>query len=302
MRWISALILLSALLSNGVISHAKTRPLLAWNAALNVIALGAQAQVSLYDGRTQARLAVLASEGAALTALAWQPEGDLLATGDAEGRLCLWSAVTFVRECAEADRSAIRALAWHAAGTLLASAADDRVRVWRVQSLSAEHVWSAEGVVTALAWYANSLAVGGAIRGTYEQGFLTIHSVSGELEQRYTAELRPPSALQHVADLIGVITPFEVFTWQPTAQRYAPLYLPLSEGEAVQRAVWHLDASQALVALDQRLLCFTDGLPQGEIKLTTPLIALDWNAQAQTAAFVTESGSLRFVRTADCRQ
>jgi hypothetical protein len=301
MRWISALVLLSALLSDVTAGHAKARPLLAWNAALNIVALSAQTQVHLYDARTQALLAVLENENAALTALAWQPEGVLLATGDVDGRLCLWSVVNFTRACSKADGAAIRALAWHAAGTALVSAADDRVRVWQVESLSVSHAWSAEGVVTALAWFADDLAVGGALRGTYEQGFLAIHHVSGALRQRYTAELRPPLAVQHFADQIGVVTPFEVFTWQPSAQRYLPLYLPLGEGEAVRRAVWHVDGSQALVLLDRRLLCFTDSVSYSEIERAAPSAALDWNAHAQTAALATEDGNLRFISTARCR-
>jgi hypothetical protein len=301
MRWISALILLSALLSDSTAGRAKAQSLLAWNATLGVIALSAQTQVHLYDARTQALLAVLGNGSAALTALAWQPEGALLATGDADGRLCLWSAVHFTQECSKADSAAIRAVAWHANGTALASAADDRVRVWQVEPLSVSFAWSAEGVVTALAWRADDLAVGGAVRGAYEQGFLAIHHASGALKQRYAAELRPPSALQRVADQIGVVTLFEVFTWQPTAQRYSPLYLPLSESEAVRRAVWHMDGSQVLVLLARRLLCFTDSVSYGEIVLTAPIAALDWNAQAQTAALVTEDGSLRFVSTARCR-
>jgi len=301
MRWISALILLSALLGDGTAGHAKARPLLAWNAALDVIALSAQTQVHLYDAQTQALLAVLGNGNAALTALAWQPEGVLLATGDADGRLCLWSAVSFRQECSKADSAAIRAVAWHANGTALASAADDRVRVWQVEPLSVSFAWSAEGVVTALAWRADDLAVGGAVRGAYEQGFLAIYHASGALKQRYIAELRPPSAVQCVADQIGVVTPFEVFTWQPTAQRYLPLYLPLREGEAVRRAVWHMDGAQALVLLDRRLLCFTDSVSHGEIELVAPIAAFDWNAQAQTAALVAEDGSLRFISTAHCR-
>jgi hypothetical protein len=274
---------------------------LAWNTALDVIALGAQAQVHLYDARTQALLAVLGNGSAALTALAWQPNGILLATGDAEGELCLWSAVDFTRECSKANDSAIRALAWHAAGAALASAADDDVRIWQIKPLSVSHAWSAEGIVTALTWHADDLAIGGAVRGTYEQGFLAVHDVLGALKQRYTAELRPPLVLQRVADRIGAVTPFEVFTWQPSAKRYLPLYLPLREGEAVRRAVWHEDGAQALVLLDRRLLCFTDSVSYSEIELTAPVVALDWNAQAQAAALVTEGSSLRLISTAHCR-
>lgn len=226
MRWTSALIALSVVLSSALPICARDRLLMAWSAASNLIAVGIRDQVRLYDGNTQQLVAVLEGKGAPLMALAWQPEGDLLATGDANGWLCLWSAAAFTSECRLFADFVIRVLAWHPSGDLLVGASGDQVRFWRVPSLALSRAWSAEGIVTALAWQAESLAVGGALRGTYEQGFLTLYSSLGEVQQRYTAEMRPPLSLQSLsADRLGVSAPFDVFVWQRATQQSVPLYL-----------------------------------------------------------------------------
>lgn len=301
MRWISALLVLIGVLSGGTISHAQSRALMAWSAALNLIAVGIADQVRLHDGQTQQLLAVLEGEGAALRALAWQPEGVLLATGDAEGRLCVWSALDFTRQCSAPQGGAIRALAWQAEGAWLASADGERVRVWQVESLALRYEWTAEGVVTALAWQAGSLAVGGALRGTYEQGFLALYDIQGELRERYIAEMRPPLSLQSLADhQLGVGTPFEVFTWQSETGRYMPLYLPLEEGESVRGVAWSPDGAQALIVLGARLLCFAEGVPHGAIRLSNSAQALVWEAEGRYAALLTEDGSLALIAAARC--
>ncbi len=300
MRWISGLALLCALLNGGALSHAKSRPLMAWSAALNIIALSVQERVSLYDGGTQQLLAVLEGKST-LTALAWQPAGDLLAMGDADGWLCLWSAAEFTRQCRSLEGSAIRALAWHPSGASLASASGDRVHLWQVEGLALSQVWSAEGLVTALAWQADQLAVGGALQGTYEQGFLALYNQFGTAQQRYTAEMRPPLSLQSLADdRLAVGTPFDVFVWSTQTQHYLPLYLPLSEGEAVRVAAWRPDGVRALVVLDRRLLCFAEGALAGEHTLDMPAAALTWTGFSN-AALLTEDGSLRFVEVPGCQ-
>lgn len=302
MRWTSALIALSVVLSSALPICARDRLLMAWSAASNLIAVGIRDQVRLYDGNTQQLVAVLEGKGAPLMALAWQPEGDLLATGDANGWLCLWSAAAFTSECRLFADFVIRVLAWHPSGDLLVGASGDQVRFWRVPSLALSRAWSAEGIVTALAWQAESLAVGGALRGTYEQGFLTLYSSLGEVQQRYTAEMRPPLSLQSLsADRLGVSAPFDVFVWQRATQQSVPLYLPLREGEAVRLAAWSADGARALVALNERVLCYADGKLVGEIALDVPVAALTWQDDAPYATLLTEEGGLRFVEVARCR-
>ncbi|RMF50787.1 MAG: hypothetical protein D6749_09605 [Chloroflexota bacterium] len=301
MRWISALILLSALLGDSALGYAKSRALMAWNRARDIIAISLQAQIRLHDGRTQKLIAVLENESA-LTALAWQPEGDWLATGDADGRLCLWSAVALTRQCSLGAGVSVRALAWHPKDGLIASASEDQVRLWRVESLTLRRAWSAEGIVTALAWHGDRLAVGGAVRGTYEQGFLALYDESGAVQARYAAEMRPPLNLQSLqGDQLGVSTPFDVFRWRVSEQRYLPLYLPLREGESVRLAAWRADAAQALVVLDQRLLCFAESAPHGERGLEKPIVAFSWNAEAQRVALLSEDGALQVIAAEPCR-
>ncbi|MFN7209912.1 MAG: WD40 repeat domain-containing protein [Aggregatilineales bacterium] len=302
MRWISALIALSVVLSGTTPSGARGRPLMAWSASLNLIAIGVEDQVRLYDGGTQRLVAVLEGKGAPLTALAWQPEGDLLATGDANGWLCLWSAAAFTSECRLLEDFVLRALAWQPSGDLLVGASGDQIRLWQAPSLLLSRAWSAEGIVTALAWQAESLAVGGALRGTYEQGFLALYDRFGALQQRYTAEMRPPLSLQSLpADRVGVSAPFDVFVWQRATQQSVPLYLPLREGEAVRFAAWSADGARVRVALNERLLCFAEGEFVGEIALDVPVAALAWQDGAPYAAILTEEGGLRFVEVARCR-
>jgi WD40 repeat protein len=301
MRWISALLVLIGVLGNGTPSHAQSRALMAWSASLNLIALGIADQVRLHDGQTQQLLAVLEGAGATLTALAWQPEGVLLATGDAEGRVCLWSGVDFTRQCSTSQGGAIRALAWQAEGAWLASAEGERVRVWQVEPLVARYEWSAEGVVTALAWQADRLAVGGALRGTYEQGFLALYDIQGSLQRRYLAEMRPPLSLQSLADdQLGVSTPFEVFTWQSETGRYMPLYLPLEEGESVRGVAWSPDGAQTLIVVGARLLCFAEGAPYSAVRLSASGRSLAWAAEGQLAALLTDDGSLYLIAAARC--
>ncbi|MCS6871167.1 MAG: hypothetical protein NZ571_06890 [Anaerolineae bacterium] len=301
MRWISALILLSILLSSSMTSHAKGRLLMTWSATNNMIALGVEDQVRLYDAHTQQLLAVLGGRGAALTALAWQPEGVLLATGDANGRLCLWSVPDFRQECSTAESSDIRALAWQANGARLAAAGSDRVQIWQTRPLALIAEWSAEGIVTALAWQGDRLAVGGALRGTYEQGFLVRYDSIGNLQDRYTAELRPPLSLQSLGDdLLGVGTLFDVFIWQVTSRHYRPLYLPLGEGEFVHQVTWSPDAARALVLLGNRLLCFSETMPHSELKLTVPAEALIWHVEAGYIVLLTENGSLSLIEAVKC--
>lgn len=308
MRWISLTLIGALLLSLAApISRAQAtvRPLLAWSPTADLIALTNADQVLLYslsaDLDAWELQTTLSGEGAALSALAWQPHGEALAAGDVEGRLFLWTLADLVRQQAQAHSAPIRALAWQAEGAHIAAADRDSLSVWAVQPLALEQTWASEGIITALAWHGDLIAVGGAQRGTYEQGYLALHNQAGALVERYSAEMRAPFNLQSLpGSQLGIGTPFDVFVWQPRTDAYKPLYLPFTEGESAALAVWSLRGDQAVVALGSRLLCFAEGAPNGESALVLPLVAAAWRADGAYAALLASDGTLSLLAAAAC--
>lgn len=309
MRWIN-LALIGALLINLAatpISHAQpaVRPLLAWSPTADLIALSEADQVMLYslsaDLSAWELQATLSGEGAAFSALAWQPQGEALVAGDVEGRLFLWTLSDLARQHTQAHSAAIRTLAWQAQGALIAAADLDSLSVWSAQPLSLLHTWASEGIITALAWHADLIAVGGAQRGSYEQGYVALHDQFGALVERYNAEMRAPFSLQSLPDSqIGIGTPFDVFLWQPRTDTYAPLYLPFTEGESAALAAWSPRGERAAVALGSRLLCFAEGAPNGAISMALPVVAAAWRADGDYAALLAKDGALSILAAATC--
>jgi hypothetical protein len=309
MRWISLTLIGALLLSLAAAptSRAQTavRPLLAWSPTADLIALTNADQVLLYslsaDLDAWELQTSFSGEGAVISALAWQPQGAALAAGDVEGRLFLWTLSDQTRQQAQAHSAPIRALAWQAEGAHIAAADRDWLSVWAVQPLALEQRWVGEGVITALVWHGDLIAVGGAQRATYEQGYLTLHDQRGALVERYSAEMRAPFSLQSLPDSqLGIGTPFDVFVWQPHTDAYTPLSLPFTEGESAGLAIWSPRGDRALVALGSRLLCLAEGVPNGEMALVLPVAAAAWRADGAYAALLADDGALSILAAATC--
>src|SRR5687768_5237692 len=75
--------------------------------------------------------ATLPGHGFGTTAVAWKPSGELIATAGQDGKVRIWDATLWQERAALDGGSAwVEHLAFTADGSLLASAAGKKVRVW----------------------------------------------------------------------------------------------------------------------------------------------------------------------------
>jgi WD40 repeat protein len=93
-------------------------------------------EVQLYDTKTGALIAALASHQGYADALAWSPDGKRLAASGEFGKVTLWDVETSTETAAlEGHRGLVFSLSWSPDGARLASAGEDRmVRVWNTRT------------------------------------------------------------------------------------------------------------------------------------------------------------------------
>jgi WD40 repeat protein len=123
-------------------------------------------QASLYNvNLTDANLkeSVFATELTSVFAMAFSPDGKVLATGEKDGRVRLWNVITGKELLTLTGHSNwVNSVAWSGDGETLASGSDDKtVKLWNVQS--GDCVRSLEGhsnSVLSVAWSGDTLASG----------------------------------------------------------------------------------------------------------------------------------------------
>jgi WD40 repeat protein len=95
----------------------------------------------------------LKGHGFGTAAIAWQPNGDLLATAGQDGKVRLWKTMTGAEVAAlDAGAAWVERLAWHPRGTRLASAAGKITRLWDANGNRLREFPDQAGTVTDLAW------------------------------------------------------------------------------------------------------------------------------------------------------
>jgi WD40 repeat protein len=102
-----------------------------------LLAIATVSEIQIYNPGTRERIASFKAHRTSNVALAWTPDGTRLLSGGSSGDPTIreWDPLTWqqVGHPWEGHTSRIRAIAIHPAGTLVASASDDKhVRLWRL--------------------------------------------------------------------------------------------------------------------------------------------------------------------------
>ena len=129
---------------------------------------GARLEVQVWDSQTGTPAgAPITGHGGEATALAWSPDGDLLATGDMQGVVRIWEyPAQRLLESYSAGGDTINALAWSGDGRRLATAGSDGLL--RLRDLAAHTTTDATigrlGRIVAMAWSTSAglIAVAGS--------------------------------------------------------------------------------------------------------------------------------------------
>lgn len=91
-------------------------------------------KIKIVDAATGATIKELVGHPQDAKALAWNPAGTLLATGDESARIFIWETKTWTKKEYRPHTKPIQALAFNAAGNMLVSTgADDTVKVWNLK-------------------------------------------------------------------------------------------------------------------------------------------------------------------------
>lgn len=104
----------------------------------NRLAVGVEGGgIKIVDAATGATLKVLTPHPQDAKALAWSPDGKILATGDESARIRFYDTKTWTHREIRPHTKAIQSLAFNTAGTmLLSTSADDTVKLWNMSSLA----------------------------------------------------------------------------------------------------------------------------------------------------------------------
>jgi WD40 repeat protein len=149
------------------VAHRDLAQSLAFSPAGDLLASGSYREVKLWRRAPPAvRHALATTSGKAVRCVGVSPDGRWFATGDAEGRVTLWSAARGRRQKDLAGHSAgVNALAFSADGVrLVSSAADKSLRLWSVPDGRLVAQAEAPSEVQALTWLhaPARIATGGA--------------------------------------------------------------------------------------------------------------------------------------------
>lgn len=67
-----------------------------------------------------------------VTALAWEPQGRLLASGGRDGLIHIWQTATGTRLCTFSHGGKVACLSWSEDGSCLSSASGSTIQIWAV--------------------------------------------------------------------------------------------------------------------------------------------------------------------------
>lgn len=259
MRWTSCCRLLAALCAclltlvapseGGPAGAEPPAFVMAWNPSGDQLAVTAPNAVIVYAYANfaltpMAVLPILAMP----SALAWSPSGGRVAVGDGAGGLTVWEVASGRQMWAVAASPApIRAVAWGDRIAITARAAES-VRLFTPSGQPDGEI-PLSGPIMSLAFGPDGrqLAIGGAVRGTYEQGYAEIwDSATCTRLYAYHAEMRPASRLAwlpRAPSQVAILTRYALFVWEPSTDATRPVDMRLAEGVEAAAFAWSEDGN-----------------------------------------------------------
>lgn len=141
---------------------------LSWNPAGDQLAASLGHEMIIWDTEKQSRLYTLTGHEAAVSSVAWSPDGEVVASGDKSGRIMLWEAGTGRRiRSLTGHTRPVTDLDWSPDSSQLASAGstDDTVLIWNVDTAQVLHTLKGEtNGLWSVGWSpdGNTLATGGS--------------------------------------------------------------------------------------------------------------------------------------------
>lgn len=177
--WLSMLLTIIAVLLTGIPAYAADgHGVIAWSPDGRKIAVSSAAHVLIYRLEETALNVMTVLDTANVTSMAWHT--DRIALGTADGVLSVWQ-VTLPRPkrlwWAKMGDSAVRDVIFNADGSRIAAVnGTPQVRQFNAGGGKPVSEITCVGLAFSLTWLPNGtgLAVGGAVDGTYERGFLGI--------------------------------------------------------------------------------------------------------------------------------
>lgn len=126
----------------------------AWSADGRLVAAAAvSGPVAVYAALTGQAVHQLAGHGFGTTAIAFHPSRPLLATAGQDGQVRLWDATSGTESAKFAGGAAwVEHLAWNADGSVLATAAGKKVRLWGATGIPLREYVDHGGTLADLAW------------------------------------------------------------------------------------------------------------------------------------------------------
>lgn len=139
---------------------------LAWSADGRFLAAAASTgPVSLFDAKAGTGDVRLPGHDRGTLALAWKPEGAVLATAGKDRRVRLWGPSGRETDCLEAATNWVERLAWHPDGSTLAAAAGRTVHLWTATGDHLCDLTDHASTVSDLAWRPNSSTLASLVYG-----------------------------------------------------------------------------------------------------------------------------------------
>jgi WD40 repeat protein len=127
---------------------------LAWSPDGKALAAAAvSGPITVFDARSGEPQYIFAGHGFGTTALAWQPGGDFLASTGQDGTVRIWNTVTIAGlNPLDGGAAWVERLAWSSDGSMLATGAGRKVRVWGAVGNLIRELPPHAGTITDLAW------------------------------------------------------------------------------------------------------------------------------------------------------